>query len=153
MRYRILALLPLGLAVGALAACGGDTALPHADARGIDGGLPPDGAPRPDSSADSSGDSPAPSTDSSTDSSLARDGTVPAADASTTCPVSCPAGQVVVSWDDSAPGFPGPVGCACKVDPCPDAGTGCDCASACEQLGHGACCSWQGATLSCNECG
>ena len=69
------------------------------------------------------------------------------------CPASCPTGQTIVSYDDSAPGLPGPSGCDCKPDPCPDAGTGCECTAACEQFGHGDCCNWAGTTLSCNECG
>jgi hypothetical protein len=74
-------------------------------------------------------------------------------DAGSGCPASCPPGQVIVNFNDSAPGFPGPSGCACQSAPCPDGGVACSCDSACEQLGHGACCNWAGTTLTCNECG
>jgi hypothetical protein len=70
------------------------------------------------------------------------------------CPVTCPTGEILVTWDLSSPGFPGPSGCACKPAPCPDAGVGCDAFEACQQLAlGGGCCGWSGSSLFCNACG
>jgi hypothetical protein len=84
------------------------------------------------------------------------DGSSPVTDASgPACPASCPAGKIVVNWNESAPGFPGPMGCACAVNPCPDGGIGCACQQACSVASpiSTACCGWMGSTLVCAECG
>ncbi|HEY8042125.1 MAG TPA: hypothetical protein VIF15_20115 [Polyangiaceae bacterium] len=75
-------------------------------------------------------------------------------DGAGSCPTSCPAGQIVVTWNLSSPGFPGPSGCACKPDPCADGGVGCPCDPACQLTAPGGgCCNWFGSALSCNACG
>jgi hypothetical protein len=132
------AVLQVFVLVGLLGACGGGTVSePNPDAAadgprydamaGGDGGMT-DGGPPSD----------APAT----------------VEAAASCPVGCPVGQIVVTWDLSFPGYPGSNGCACKPDPCPDAGVDCPCFDACQQVAPGGgCCNWAGTTLSCNACG
>jgi hypothetical protein len=91
--------------------------------------------------------------DSATDAGTTSDGSS-GGDGGSGCPASCPSGMIVVDWDDSAPGFPGPSGCACQPIPCDGGATGCSAQTACQSFGHsGGCDAWNNATLQCYQCG
>jgi hypothetical protein len=138
-----------------LVACGGEShSSPVADAMADgasgdaavsdDRASPTDAAPAGDARS-------MPDAGDAADAPLMADGPL-AADGAALCPASCPTGQIVVNWNDSVPGFPGPSGCGCTPDPCPDGGE-CACQPACIQTGHQGCCNWTGGTLVCDACG
>ncbi len=93
--------------------------------------------------------------DASVDDASSTDANTVKGDAASACPMSCPAGKVVVSWNESSPGFPGASGCDCEPEPCDGGGTSCSCESACAALHPdlGPCCGWSNGILNCVVCG